>query len=317
MTEGPRNSVATPISDLTYRDYDGPLLSRRLRWWSVTAGGLRTLWRLDLRAIAFWICAVLCTGPYLILGFFLWITSTVAGGNSRAFMGSAPGVRFAMLFYFALRLQHLFLFVVALIAGAGSVSADNKANALIVYLAKPITKMDYLLGKWANIFIVVFGAALVPALMLYLYCLAGYTSEGFLRDDPWLILRIVAVSAIAASVHASLVLGFSAWCRTPRTASAVYSAVYWGAWSIAFALTLRTPDEDMTAAQSLVAHLSISGVFIGLAQNIYRVTPSRFLNADFPTPPPWHVLSVVAVVLVLGGIAAARARIRAVEVIRG
>jgi len=45
---------------------------------------------------------------------------------------------------------------IALVVGAGAIAADNRSNALMVYLSKPITKGDYLLGKWMGIFLAIF-----------------------------------------------------------------------------------------------------------------------------------------------------------------
>jgi ABC-2 type transport system permease protein len=36
----------------------------------------------------------------------------------------------------------LLVFIAALTIGAGSIASDNKANALLVYLSKPITRLD-------------------------------------------------------------------------------------------------------------------------------------------------------------------------------
>jgi ABC-2 type transport system permease protein len=313
LTDGSAGAAVTPIADLTYRTYDGPLIAHSMRWWIVARAGLRALYRKP----AFWICAFLGAGPYFMIGIALYIAFRVGAGNTNIFMGSGPGTRFAAQFYAALRMQQLFLYIIALLVGAGSVSADNQANALIVYLSKPITKTDYLLGKWMSIFLVVFAVVFVPALALYLYCLTSYISEGFLHDEPWLILRIVAASALAGAVHASLVLGFSAWCKTPRMASAVYSAMYFGSMGVAIALSSQfPPPSQMSSLQALVGHLSISGVIVGMSQNVYNVTPVIFGEKLF-APPSWQPLALLTAIMVAGGVAAARARIRAVEVIRG
>ena len=125
------------------------------------------------------------------------------------------GQRFAAYFLQASSFQSFFLFIIALMVGSGSIALDNRSNALLVYLSKPITKGDYLIGKWMGVFIALFAVSLVPSVVLYSYCLLSYYGEGFLTNEPWLWLRMIGASAIPAAVHASLILGFSAWSKTP------------------------------------------------------------------------------------------------------
>ena len=53
--------------------------------------------------------------------------------------------------------MQLFLLFIALLAGAGSIANDNRANALLVYLSKPCRKVDYLFGKWAGLAMLIAG----------------------------------------------------------------------------------------------------------------------------------------------------------------
>jgi ABC-2 type transport system permease protein len=315
---------ASPIADLSYRNYDGPLQTRTLRWWVVSLYTLRTVPRMKF----FWSCALLAVLPYFIVGITLYTRSLTKG-----FGGGPPGMPFgstnepfAVSFFQGMRMQSFFLFLLALLVGAGSIAADTRANALQVYLSKPITKGDYLLGKWFGVFLPVYLVALIPALALYVFCLFSFTDDGFLKQDPWLLLRIFAVAGVPSAIHASLLLGFSGWSKTPFMAGAAYAGFFFASQIIAgmvWIFRFGIPHHGDPTRGVLVRSLSLGGVIQGLAQNIYHVTINRVIFRDggpqrIEIPPPsfWVVFWVALALIAIGAIAA-RQKVRAVEVIRG
>jgi hypothetical protein len=81
--------------------------------------------------------------------------------------------------------------------------------------------------------------------------------------------------------------------------------------------------EDLTKG-ILIRHMSISGIINGLNQNLYglvlhwpNVSRRRGFNVAELPPPNAAILFSLFLVIVIGGIAAARAKINAVEVVRG
>jgi ABC-2 type transport system permease protein len=142
------------------------------------------------------------------------------------FMAAGPANPYALSLYQGLTSTHLLVVIAAITIGAGVIAADNRANALLVYLSKPLTRIDYLIGKWMGVFLLLAALTLTPALLLFLFFAVAYNSDGFLKDNPTLILRVIAVSLLPAAFHASLILGFSAWSKTPRLAGALYAALY-------------------------------------------------------------------------------------------
>lgn len=317
----PGGFSAGPIADLSYRNYDGPLHSRRARWWIVA---LNTL-RLAKQKKGFWITAAISVLPYLLIVLQLWIQSraqTPQGMNP--FENTRPGQRFAFNFFQAYSFQAFFLFILALMVGSGSIALDNRSNALLVYLSKPITKGDYLIGKWMGVFLALFAVALVPSLILYLYCLLSYYADGFFKNEPWLWLRMIVACAIPAAVHASLLIGFSAWSKTPRMAGAVYAGLFFIGQFVCMATWGITTNGHM-ARGVLIRHLNIDGVIKGLGQNVYAVdlvmptwNQARNTVENLAIPPPsLNGLLLLGAALCVFGIAAARMRIRAVEVVKG
>ena len=316
----------SPIADLTYRNYDGPLNTRAVRWWIVALAGIRQ----SMRKKGFWVVAALAVFPYLITLISIYLQSRTAaltgGRNVNVNLMNMPlkGQEYSSQFFQAFGFQEFFLFIITLLVGTSSIAADNQTNALLVYLSKPITKLDYLLGKWLGVAIIIFAVSLAPALLLYMYCLLSFYSDGFFRNEPWLIFRIIVASAVPALVFGALIVGFSAWSKTPRMAGAFFAGAYyvWGMivgafWFIRYMGNLK---EGI-----LLRHLSISGAIQGLAQNIFGVTQHMMagnmrrggLEEVFVRPPELLPVLMLTVGLIAIGLLAARMRIRAVEVVKG
>jgi len=312
-------SPTAPIADLTYRDYNGPLHTRAIRWWIVAVAGLRML----VRRPGFWIVAALSLLPHLFIGILLLIQSQPRF-SSINFLGNYPvGQKYAAQFFFVHDKQWLWVMVIALMIGAGTIASDNRSNALLVYLSKPLTKGDYLLGKWMSVFIALFGVTFVPAFVLYVFSLLTYFDNGFLQDEPWLIVRIIGAAIVPAAIHASVIVGISAWSKSSRIAGATYAALFFVSLFLAFAFWGMRFNGDMSEG-IILRHTSIVGTIRGLQQNIYGLTllegsmhRRRGIEILALDPPDLKTMLAYAAVLVGVGIAAARARINAVEVIRG
>ena len=148
-------ATASPISDLSYRSYEGPLKTRYSRWWVVAQAGLRQSFSQPLLYVLFGLPLL----RFLIAGFQIYfVTKLVPNGqNLPNFPGEPEGQKFANLFWSAMcgDFNALLMMVIAVAIGAGSIAADNRSNALLVYLAKPIGKTDYLIGKWLNLFLTI------------------------------------------------------------------------------------------------------------------------------------------------------------------
>jgi ABC-2 type transport system permease protein len=309
-----------PIADLSYRNYDGPLHTRVVRWWIIAISRVRYLrarwW--------FWLFVALSVLPWLFTAIIMYFQSQTGGvAVNNPFFDSTVGQKYASHFFRTLGWQGFWLFCIALMTGAGAISSDNRSNALLVYLSKPITKGDYLLGKWMSTFLMVFSVAFVPALLFYLYCLLSYYSDGFLKEEPWLLLRIIGACAVPAAIHASLLTGTSAWSKTPVLAGATYAGIYFVSSIVALAIWGIRYRGDFTEGV-LLRHLSISGVIDGLTQNIFGVTlhmgafrrHAGMQQLTLHPPSFWAVLAI-GLGLCAVGVIAARMRIRAVEVVSG
>src|SRR5688572_27278815 len=68
----------------------------------------------------------------------------------------------AKLFRDFLKQQDIFVFFMVIFAGAGLIATDRRANALQIYLSKPLMRAEYIAGKAAVLFTFVMLVTWVP-----------------------------------------------------------------------------------------------------------------------------------------------------------
>lgn len=315
-------SEVQPIYDLTYRNYDGPLVPPSRRWWVIARTGVLQAFRLK----GYWISLVLGAWYYLAMLIVLFFIQqfTASANGARGLEEYVSRIVWKDQFVHGLATGQLFYFVIVLMVGVGAIANDNRANALLVYLSKPCTKADYLIGKWMGIFIPLFFAMALPALVFFLYCALSYREYGFLEERSMLPLVMLA-AAMGAAFHTSIVLGVSSLFRQGRLAGAAHAGLYFignfftvmmaAAWVFA---SQGQGDKD-TARLAQLFYVSIDGVQIAFAKALLKTDGSPVfgvVSPEQPVPAPaigpflWGALAISMIAIFV-----AWRRVRAVEVV--
>lgn len=118
------------------------------------------------------------------------------------------------------------------------VTRDQATNALIIYLSRPLTTLDYLLGKFGTIVGVLLLLWTGPLLLGWMLSMAFATDRDFLLYSLTPLLRALLFNGIALVVLSAIALGVSAIARS----SMVTIFVWLGVWLIAW-FTASFPDS--------------------------------------------------------------------------
>lgn len=289
-----------PVFDHSYRHLERPLREPRLRWLVIARLGIAE--RLARR----WFDALLVVAflPFLYYTVRLFLElrlPDILGENMRQgdqfleYLAISPAS-----FMQLLKTQMIFAFLVTIFAGSGLVSGDLRTRALPLYMSKPITRLDYVLGKFLVCAFFVGLVTLVPAELLLF--LKAVTSENlsFLWENPLLPARIALSSAAIMSVMSILMLAMSSLSRSAWLPGLGFAILY--LFSRAFSGLLRL---------MLRSH---EPVLLSLRDNLARVT-----EGVFGTPPAvgphWILSGVMLALLVAVSAAVLHVRIRGVEVV--
>lgn len=325
--------MSNPIADLSYRNYDGPLERPINRWWAIAVVSMR----MSLKKKGFWIWSCISAWWYLMMMaifYFIDVISAPGLGQKNPILES---VVWKDQFLNAFSISQMLLFIIALLIGVGTIANDNRANALMVYLSKPVSRLDYLIGKWLGIFIPITAVVALPALAFFGYGLMSFREYGFLSEDPMLPVKLIFMVLVPGFFHASVALGISSMFNQGRLAGATYAGIYF--LTLFFTKMMQflffATVEPGSPAAKLVSNLyycSIDGIQIAMAKIILGTNgsflfPMQSLNGPgggspkntpvgLTVPAPDAAPFVIAFFLICAiSLFVAWTRIRAVEVV--
>jgi ABC-2 type transport system permease protein len=210
------------LTDLSYRS--GAAGKQSSAWKAIA----RNTFQINMKKRGLWILASFSGWWYAIMLITIYVMDQMLTTQNRTnwAFNVLTGVKWNDQVAHALGFGQIFVLFMALMCGAGAIANDNRSNALLVYLSKPCTKKDYLLGKWVGVFLSLLVAAGTPHLVFYVYAGLSYADLNFFKYDPWLILRLAAAIALLCAFYTSLVLGISSLQRQGRIAGAIVAALY-------------------------------------------------------------------------------------------
>src|SRR3954467_10109924 len=183
-----------PIHDQGYRRYGGTKARNGTGWMVITRAGLRTFFAkrafLGLLLVAWF-------------PFFVRAVQIYAAANLPQAQFLAPT---AETFRQFLDQQQIFVFFITVYVGAGLIANDRRANALQIYLSKPLTRAEYIFGKLAILMIFLSLVTWLPAIVLLIVQIAFAGNFTFFRTNVFLFPAITLFAFIEIVVASSTML---------------------------------------------------------------------------------------------------------------
>ena len=129
------------------------------------------------------------------------------------------------LYYGILQPSEWVVFVIVLVVGPSLLAPDLKDNAMPLYLSRPVTKLQYLLGKFLVLLWLTAAVTWIPGLLLVLTN-AYYAEDGWLLNNLSVPLGLVGGCLVWTACLSMIALAFSAWvAMAPRSDSGLPGAV--------------------------------------------------------------------------------------------
>lgn len=318
------------IADLSYRLYQGP--KRKRPGFIIIA---ERIIRAGLKKKGFWAFSFVSGWFYgLLIGLSYFFQQTLANaeetpgpGLGQAASGFLDGIIWGDAFVSAIGVSQTMWMLMALLVGAGVIAADNRANALPIYLSRPITKRDYIFGKWLGLFTLLIIGFSLPSLIFLLYGALNLGDYGFLTDDPLMIPKLILTLVSAAALHTSVLVGVSSLFKGPRMAGGLYAGIYFLTTFFsgiigAVRLSLEDAPRNVQEFAELASYWSIDGLIKGASRAIFQSPGQALFGIGergrvilSPIPPVgFQIFLLVAVAAV--GIFITWRRVSAVEVVK-
>ena len=277
-----------PIHDQGYRRYGGERAPAGRAWWVIARAGIRSL---------------IVKRSFIALLLLAWIPFVVRAVQIYAATNLPQATFFApdiAMFRRFLEMQEVFLFFITVYAGSGLIANDRRANALQIYLSKPLSRFEYIFGKFVILMTFLLLVTWVPALLLVVVQIVFSGSFAFFLDHLILVPAITLLSFIQATAVASAMLALSSLSKSSRYVGILYAGLIFFSQAIYGVLSLLTRD-------SRLAFVSVAADLAQVGDAIFRLR----LRFDMPL--------AVAFLVILGLIGVSmlilEKRVRGVEIV--
>ncbi len=196
-----------PIYDQGYRPYQGELKRGTrapiIAWWSLRPRLTKQAWGvLFLASIVFIVRAITLIFAPVTVGY------SGAEAYSIRFVSTGGGGMYALWSFMEFQVFAALL-VPALIAG-GVLGEDRRCGALHVYFARPVSRFDYLLGKFLALTVLVAAVTGLPAILLWIEMVVLARSPSFLIESAFAPFSIVVATCLYSVYASSITLALSA-----------------------------------------------------------------------------------------------------------
>lgn len=173
------------VYEVTYKQYQGKLTPEWSRFLVIPRHAFRDVFKSKLFTAFF----VLCFVPLLIEAILIYLHH-----NANALAILKVSVRELLpidgsFFQTFVNLQGSFGFFVTLLIGPPLVARDLRNNALPLYLCRPFSRTEYVLGKMSVLLILLSAITWVPQLLLFAF-------QSYLEGGRWFIDNLWIASAI-------------------------------------------------------------------------------------------------------------------------
>jgi ABC-2 type transport system permease protein len=182
-------------------------------------------------------------------------------------------------------IQQAFAFLLTVVIGPILISRDVSNNALPLYLCRPFSRSEYVIGKLSVLLILISLISWVPGLLLFLF-------QSYLEGAGWFGHNLrIAVAIFVASLAfmimlALLAVSMSAWVKWRLAASAAIFGVY-------------TIPSVFAASVDQIYHtawgegFSLSGIIGNITSSLFGLANSA-QAAGVSGPPVWSQWMLLA-----------------------
>ena len=277
-----------PIHDQGYRRYLGTRDAIGRSWQVMTRAGVMSV----VSKRVFLGMMLFAWAPFVVRVVQFYFATTLAQASFLAPSGET--------FREFLDQQGIWVFFVTIYVGAGLIANDRRANALQLYLSKPMTSAEYIAGKLAILFLFLVAVTFLPAMLLLITqaLLAGNLT--FTRNNLYLVPAITLYSLAQVLLAATTMLALSSLSKSSRFVAVMYAGLFF--FTTALFQTLRG-----ITGRSTFAWLSPGASLQQLGDVIFRLEPRYQLSPA--------IAGLAVLVMIAGSMLILMRRVRGVEIV--
>ncbi len=236
-----------PIAERGYQPYDGPRLPSKRNYLVITAMEMRRIWASILVKLV-----VIFAGIWALLRVF-WVAGI--GYYRVSLTEQAPGAAAEVmrqqlaedlspdLVFGGIDGQLVFVVLLTLAWGAGSIATDIRDRALQFYFAKPVTEQSYLMGKILPLTIYCFLICVFPGVLIAVVEGSLLHGQGLMASRSALVLPAILYALVLSAVLATGAVGVSSLSRNRLLTLAYWAGILFVPLAVAGIVDLATDHE--------------------------------------------------------------------------
>lgn len=196
--------------------------------------------------------------------------------------------------------QDFFVFVVTIYVGAGLIANDRRANALQIYLSKPLTRVEYVAGKALTLLTFLLFVTWVPALLLLVVQILLAGSFAFVQKNLFLFPAITVFAFLQVGMATFTMLALSSLSKSSRFVGVMYAGIILFTDAIQGMFWLMTKSSGASLISPTASINQVGDV-------IFRIAP-RYQT-------PWILSLGMVVAMIVVSLVILERRVRGVEVV--
>jgi ABC-2 type transport system permease protein len=260
-----------PIHDQSYRHYEGQRKPGGTAWQVIAGAGIRDI----VRKRAFLGLLIVAWIPFAVRAVQIYLA---ANYPQASFLAAS-----ASTFRDFLQQQELFVFFITIWVGSGLIANDKRANALQIYLSKPLTRVEYIAGKLIILVTFLLMVTWVPGILLLVLQMLFAGNFTFIRQNLFLFPAITLYSFLYVIVVSFTMLALSSTSKSSRFAAVIYAGVVFFSDGIYGVLYLITRSTSLS-------FLSFDYNLRQLSYVIFRLRP------EYATPSGISLLAALSLI---------------------
>jgi ABC-2 type transport system permease protein len=282
----------------SYHGYAGTITPEWSRFAVIPRYAYRGLFQSKIMTAFF----ALCFLTPLVYLFLIYVANNI-GAFARMFGvtdARSPIAVNGQFFFTYLGFQCPLAFILTAFIGPGLISGDLANRALTLYLARPFSRAEYVIGKMSVLLFLLSLITWVPGLILF-GVQAALAGGGWLSQNLWIAWAIFAGSWIWILVISLLALALSAWVKWRIAAGALLLAMFFVAAGFGEAINAVL---DVRWGKLI----NLGYVLTTVLNRLFRARESF----EISTASAWMMLALICI----GCLALLNRKLRAFEVVR-
>jgi ABC-2 type transport system permease protein len=274
------------VLERSYKRYEGVLLPEWSRFLIIPRHAFRHVFRSKLFT-GFYVLSFVPTLVFAILIYLRHNTEALAIMNLNIVNVLPIDATFFQAFVMT---QGWIGFILAVLVGPQQVSRDLTNNALPLYLCRPFTRTEYVIGKMSIVIILLSTITWVPGLILFLL-------QSYLEGWSWFSENIPIASAIFLGSLAWILLlalltqTISAWVKWRIAASAGLIGLFFipSVFAVILNQLLETHWGNIISLAATIQNVwaGLFGTFVRQPAEIRRMRGQVISSALMSEPPLW------------------------------